>query len=151
MKAKLRKFKEEDAYAMELHKCFLSDPNIRERTVATFRSGVPILTICMPESDAPLAVVGGHKIFSRVAECWSLVDQAIEKHPFYYSKAMHRVVSLGFDFYELDRMQIAIRVDQLWAQKWAKWLGFELEGEMKSYGEALVSHYLFAKVRAHGG
>ncbi len=136
---------------MELHECFLSDQSVRSRTLFAFEAGHPIVTLCSPESDDPLACVGCNRIFSQVAECWTLLSKDVERYPFYYASAMKRISETAFVFYGLERMQISIKADQEWAHKWAKYLGFDFEGEMKSYGEELVDYFLFAKVRGQDG
>lgn len=151
MRANVRLFREDDAYDLELHECFLADQTVRIRTVNAAKAGAYIITLCGPESDAPMACLGGGQIFSGVFHAFALVGTDALEHPIYYAKATKEIIDSTFEKFSLNRMQIAIRADQGWGHRWAKYLGFQFEGTLRNYGEENKDHHMFAKVKNANG
>jgi len=133
---------------LDLHPCFEGDDGCRERCAAiAAQSQLGVAYTILDESGTPLAVAGGFFLYSKVLEIWTLVDKRMVERPKFYSHAIKFLLEHQFDMLQLDRMQVHLRADQPWTERWGKFLGFEIEGTLKKYGEEGVDYFRFAKVR----
>jgi hypothetical protein len=139
-------FRESDAHELNLLEAYEADYQVKERFVMQSRRGSFVKTITFPRSDSPLASVAGRHLFSKTMTVSALVDEEVSNFSVYYAKSMRQVIDWAFKAYALTRMQFFVRSDQVWGKRWAKFLGFEYEGTLKSYGEELFDHDLFARV-----
>ncbi len=93
-----------------------------------------------------IAIVGITIIWPGVAEVWSLLSEDIKKIPSYF----HRGILKGLNFYQqnlkIKRYQASVKKDYLDGLRWIKALGFEYEGEMKSFGPDGSDFFLFGRV-----
>lgn len=142
----IRAFKELDAHELNLLPVFgTNELHRRERFVDCVRAGCPAYTITFPESDSPLAVVGGRFVYQKVFRVWSLVDVEVEDFPIYYVKRLRKLIDLCFVEWQLARIEVVMRADQAWCDRWSEVLGFEKEALMKKYGDEAVDYFLFAR------
>lgn len=143
----IRGFRRMDAHEINLMEVFGNEKHARENFVDAAQRGCPAFTIVFPNSDSPLACFGGHMLYPGFMEGWALVDQEVERYSYYYAKRAKFLIHWFFDSHNLRRMQLFTRADQPWAQRWAYYLGFELEGRLRKYGEDGQDYFLFARVR----
>jgi hypothetical protein len=143
----IREFRATDPMELNLHKVFEhAEHRRRERFVDTVASGCPGFTICFPGTDNPMAVLSGRFVYPRVLRAFTLVDVEVENFTIYYVKQLRRAIEMCFSKWKVARMEVVMRADQAWCEKWAKLLGFEKEGVMRRYGDELCDYYLFARV-----
>ena len=143
-----RKYQVGDIDDLDLHECFDGDEGAKERCAAMATQTQVCLTYTiMDETGRPLAVAGGFFLYSKVMEIWVLVDKRMIQRPKFYAHAMKFLLEHQFDMLQVDRMQVILRADQPWADRWGTFLGFEKEAVLKKYGEESVDYLLFSKVR----
>lgn len=142
-----RPYKEGDIDFLDLLDVYDDDHNAKERCKNIAQAPFCQTYTILDETGMPLAVAGGFFMYSRVMEIWTLVDKRMKKKPKFYAHAMKFLVEHQFDMLRLERMQVIMRADQPWAKSWARFLGFELEGTLRKYGEENTDYYLFSKVR----
>jgi hypothetical protein len=142
----IREFRPDDVHALNLHSVFESgEHRRRERFIDSAKAGCPAYTICFPNTDNAMAVVSGRFIYDRVFRAFTLVDVEVEDFTIYYVKQLRKVIDRCFEIWSLVRMEVVMRADQAWCDKWAKLLRFEKEGVMKRYGDELCDYFLFAR------
>ena len=142
-----RQYQDGDIDILDLHECFDGDLNAKERCKAIATAPFCVTYTILDETGMPLAVAGGFFQYSKVMEIWTLVDKRMKKKPKFYAHAIKFLLEHQFDMLQLERMQVHLRADQPWAKAWGRYLGFELEGTLRKYGEENADYYLFAKVR----
>ena len=142
-----RAVRPDDIEGLDLMDCFQSDVNAKSRTMdCIFTYGFLAYSILDPQGHV-IAVMGATPLHRNSIEVWALVDKKAVKQSKYYSHATKFLIEHNFDMLNMVRMQVIIKADQKWADRWAKFLGFEREGVLRRYGEEAEDHVIYAKVR----
>ena len=100
---------------------------------------------CMID-DKIIASAGIKKIWNGVGEGWVLAKNEIYKYPITIAKAIKQNFDYVATSNNIKRVQTAVRADYGIGIRFAKWLGLQNEGLMKSYGMDGTDHYRFARI-----
>lgn len=80
-----------------------------------------------------------------MGECWMVSSTAFDKYKTIAIKTIRSFIDFQMLYY--NRLQMAVLVDFNEANVFAKWLGFEHEGLMKSYDVFKRDYNLYARVK----
>lgn len=75
--------------------------------------------------------------------CWAIVGENAGPH----FRAVHRAVSGFLAQTNIRRLEMVVKKGFPEAHRWARMLGFKMEGCMHAYSPAGDDYYLYAKVR----
>jgi len=75
---------------------------------------------------------------------WVYTTPLIEKHPIWFTKSIKNLLNAGTDLYKFERVQATVLKENVKAQKWIEYLGFEKEGLMRKFIGG--DHYLYARI-----
>ena len=93
-----------------------------------------------------VAIAGIYRLHGKVGQAWALFAPEALKHPI----ALTRAVASGLLWItaELgrDRVQLTVQDGHLAGHRFAKFLGFEVEGYLKRYGLNGEDHWMYARV-----
>lgn len=95
----------------------------------------------------PAAILGWYFVCPGVAQVWSFVSDEAKKAPIAFHKRVKELLEFVLATYEVQRIQISVRVGFKQGWKWASSLGFKCEGIMKHYGPDRSDYWLFARVQ----
>lgn len=141
----MRAYRDGDLDMITPHEGHKGDTTLKKR--AQVAAQMPHTCTVISPQGVPLFVCGGTLLFSRVAEVWAVVDKAVVEYPAYFCRAVKFLLEFYYDLYELQRMQMFVHSEMVWAAKWAGIFGFAYEGMLRNYGEDSKNYYLFSKVR----
>ncbi len=95
-----------------------------------------------------ISIVGLIPLNAGVAEVWTVPSERIKEVPLGYTRYVKALISAYSTFMNLHRLQMSVEEGFEMGLRWAKLLGFEVEGLMKKYGPDQKNHLLMG--RAHG-
>lgn len=81
----------------------------------------------------PAAVFGCVIMWNGVGEMWSIFSDISRRYPFAMTNAAITFCDICEILFHLHRLQITVKTSDSRAMKWAKYLGFIPEGNMKMY------------------
>lgn len=123
----------------------LENISLKEIHSGEIPKAVTTYALTILDKETPLAIFGGFFFVPGIIHFWGLVSDDVRKKPI----AFHKMVRHLLEFYENRdkprRMQIDVKADYLEGKKWAKSLGFELEGTMKNYGVNGEDFHLYGR------
>ena len=98
--------------------------------------------------DGEIVAMGGvHMLWGRVGEAWVMLGALAKSKP----RTVAKYADLMFDVIvhknNLARIQASIAVSDTKAVRFGKWMGFEMEGLMRSYGPDGSDYYRMARVQ----
>jgi hypothetical protein len=129
-------FQPEHIEQIELKPCHRTE--LKDKTVTTY-------AITFLKEDRPIAIFGGYCPLEGVMQFWGMVSDGVRECPVAFHKTCKSFLEFYQSKYTLRRMQINVRVDYPEGYRWAKALGFELEGVMKKYGPDGTDYALFGR------
>ena len=94
-----------------------------------------------------VAIFGLRFQWDRVAELWMLPGVGIENDPISVTRGARKILDNVIQEYDIMRLQIAVRVQNVTAYKFAKALYFEQEALMRCYGPELADYYLMSRLQ----
>jgi hypothetical protein len=94
----------------------------------------------------PMLSFGFDVKWTGVAEAWMFTGKVGREHGIILSRGARRVFDKIGPALDLRRMQIVVSVDRSDAVNWARFLKFEEEGRLKSYGPEGADYLMFARV-----
>jgi hypothetical protein len=94
----------------------------------------------------PAAVFGSLALFYGVEEMWLMLGANGRKHAKTLTRVAHGFVDFRMKAGGLHRLQMTVRCRDLKAVRWAKSLGFEIEGLMRKYGTDGSDFFMMSKV-----
>ena len=149
----IRSAKVEDVDLIDPHEAFLQDKNVAERVKnCVLDKGQCKSFTILNKYGMPIAIIGGVYIFEKVVHVWGYTDKSIvndNKQAFCYGvKSLSEWVLKNTG---VERIQITVRSDMPWADRFAKFLGFKKEGVLVKYGEDLIDHNIYARVKEYAG
>jgi RimJ/RimL family protein N-acetyltransferase len=97
-------------------------------------------------NDKVIAAAGMKRIWGNVAEGWFIAKNDVWNYPITIAKAVKQNIDYLATSNNIKRLQTAVRTDFGIGIRFAKWLGFNNEGLMKSYGFDGSDHYRFARI-----
>lgn len=97
----------------------------------------------------PVAMFGCIKIWTGVGEMWSIISDDARRYPKQLTLVAGAFSDIVTQSLSLHRLQITVRSDEPRALRWAKYLGFEIEGLMRKYSPDGTDTYILARVN-HG-
>jgi RimJ/RimL family protein N-acetyltransferase len=97
-------------------------------------------------NDKVIAAAGMKRIWGNVAEGWFIAKNDVWNYPITIAKAVKQNIDYLATSNNIKRLQTAVRADFGIGIRFAKWLGFNNEGLMKSYGFDGADHYRFARI-----
>jgi RimJ/RimL family protein N-acetyltransferase len=97
-------------------------------------------------NDKVIAAAGMKRIWGNVAEGWFIAKNDVWNYPITIAKAVKQNIDYLATSNNIKRLQTAVRSDFGIGIRFAKWLGFNNEGLMKSYGFDGSDHYRFARI-----
>jgi len=93
----------------------------------------------------PVACFGSVRIWSGVEEMWLLMEERGRE----YAKSLTRAAIAYRDFRvisgNLHRLQITVRCEDMRAVRWARAIGFTIDGMMMKYGPDGSDYYLMSR------
>lgn len=93
----------------------------------------------------PVCCFGLWQLWDGVAEAWMLPDEEIDKYAISVTRGARRVLDKAIQDIGIRRLQIAVRVQNDTAYKFAEALYFKTECVMKHYGPEGADYYLMAR------
>jgi RimJ/RimL family protein N-acetyltransferase len=97
-------------------------------------------------NDKVIAAAGMKRIWGNVAEGWFIAKNDVWNYPITIAKAVKQNIDYLATSNNIKRLQTAVRTDFGIGIRFAKWLGFNNEGLMKSYGFDGSDHYRMARI-----
>ena len=97
-------------------------------------------------NDKPIAAGGVFTLWDGVAEGWVLATKDIYKYPIFCAKHIKNRTEMLIKNNKIKRLQTSVKVDCEMAIRFAKWLGLNPEGVMKSYGPDGADFIRFARI-----
>jgi RimJ/RimL family protein N-acetyltransferase len=97
-------------------------------------------------NDKVIAAAGMKRIWGDVAEGWFIAKNDVWNYPITIAKAVKQNIDYLATSNNIKRLQTAVRADFGIGIRFAKWLGFNNEGLMKSYGFDGSDHYRMARI-----
>jgi RimJ/RimL family protein N-acetyltransferase len=97
-------------------------------------------------NDKVIAAAGMKRIWGNVAEGWFIAKNDVWNYPITIAKAVKQNIDYLATSNNIKRLQTAVRADFGIGIRFAKWLGFNNEGLMKSYGFDGTDHYRMARI-----
>jgi RimJ/RimL family protein N-acetyltransferase len=97
-------------------------------------------------NDKVIAAAGMKRIWGNVAEGWFIAKNDVWNYPITIAKAVKQNIDYLATSNNIKRLQTAVRADFGIGIRFAKWLGFNNEGLMKSYGFDGSDHYRMARI-----
>jgi hypothetical protein len=82
-----------------------------------------------------------------VAEGWIWALDSVSKLPLEVHLLVRRGMRLLEDWYDIKRLSVEVREDNVRGQRWVRALGFKYECHMKKRGPDGETHMLYARVR----
>ncbi len=129
----------------------------REMLLSVIEQGGEVLSDNIPDADLthsvavlvdgrPIAIGAIHTIWDRVGEAWTvLLGESLTTYK--TSTAKHIRRHLDEHMKDFGRVQMFGRVDNPSMLSWAKFLGFEVNGELENFGPGGEGDYwLFGRV-----
>lgn len=97
--------------------------------------------------DGEIMAVGGASImWNGVGEAWYVVGSEGLKKPFIIAKYAGYMLDFLQEENNLHRLQASVAQTDLVANKFANWLGFTVEGVMRSYGPDKTDYVRYARL-----
>ena len=97
-------------------------------------------------NDKPIAAGGVFTLWDGVAEGWVLATKDIYKYPIFCAKHIKKRTEMLIKNNNIKRLQTSVKADCEMAIRFAKWLGLNPEGVMKSYGPDGADFIRFARI-----
>ena len=94
----------------------------------------------------PVAIFGCIMLWPNVAELWSIISDDARRYPKQLTLVGKAFCDIAAQSLSLHRLQITVRLDEPRALRWAKYLGFEVEGMMRKYTPDGMDSYILARV-----
>lgn len=145
----VREYTPGDEIGILPHTAYTLTAASKQAIKGAFESGYAKLCTILDPSGRPMGIVGMYVLSPGVGEFWSLSDVGILRYRKLYCKSLKWLISKVSEAYKLDRAQFFVQVNQKWAERWAKFLGFKKEAILRKYVNR-QDHYLFAWVREDG-
>jgi len=145
----IRQYIEGDEEKILPHTAFTFSSGSKQAIRAAYKSGYARLWSITNLDGAVLGIAGMYLSSPGVGDFWSLSDISVLKHRKIYAKSMRWLIGKVIEAYKLDRAQFFIRTDQVWAERWAEFLGFQKEAVLRKYADR-QDHFVFAWVREDG-
>jgi hypothetical protein len=95
--------------------------------------------------ETVLAIFGGFPFGAGILQGWSLLSKHICPNKIRFHKQAKIFVPYVMEKLAVRRLQVSVRTDNDRAFRWAKSLGFQCEGVMRSYGPNGEAYWLFAR------
>ncbi len=93
----------------------------------------------------PVAVFGVIPLWPHVAELWSIISAPARRLPKQLTMVGAAFCDIAAQSLRLHRLQITVRSDEERSLRWARHLGFEVEGLMRRYTPDGVDAYIMAR------
>lgn len=93
----------------------------------------------------PAACFGSVKIWDGVEEMWLLIDDRARKMAKTLTKSAIEFVDFRAIAGNLHRLQITVRCEDMRAVRWARAIGFSIDGMMMKYGPDGSDYYLMSR------
>lgn len=96
----------------------------------------------------PLIIVGVNYMHSGVGELWAVPSVNISKYPKSTVQITKTLIEGGL-FHEKQMRRLFFYIKNSWIRghKWARYLGFNLEGIAQAYNEKYEDYAIYAKIR----
>lgn len=93
----------------------------------------------------PAAIVGSIPLWSGVEEMWLHIEERMRKFPVFMTKAAIEYRDYRVIAGNLHRLQITVRCSDMRAVRWARHIGFNIDGMMMKYGPDGSDFYLMSR------
>lgn len=145
----IREYTPGDEKGVLPHNTYSLSPASKDEIRRAYESGYAKMATILDPHNHPLGVVGMYLPSPGVGEFWSLSDVSILRFRKLYGKSMRWIIERVKHAYKLERAQFFVRADEIWAERWAEFLGFKKEAILRKYKNG-QDHYIFAWVREDG-
>lgn len=98
------------------------------------------------QSPIVLGVCGAIKQWDGFATFWSILDEKSTRYPIATSKILFDLIDLVRRQFALRRVSFTVRSDYTEGHRFARHLGFECEGIMRSYLHDGADAHLYARI-----
>lgn len=99
---------------------------------------------------SPRCCFGIRPVYKTVGEAWLIVDKDIADHTISVVRFARKIFATFLDDGGFHRIQAGVMADNDTALRFAKTLGFEVEGIMRNYGSPGASCFLMSRISDHG-
>ena len=123
---------------------FSSEDGLDDRFVSIYHSPGSIMFSLFHNSKC-IGVLGGAFVWGGVMHVFTLLSEDVRECPIEFHKKVKDIIDKSFEHLNLHRMQMEVRVGYFEGSRWAKSLGFSVEGVMKMYGVDQQDYYLFGR------
>ena len=115
--------------------------NIADRLAEQAAAGIAVTVL---KNKHPIAIWGSYQLWNGVEEAWLITEEVTRSYAVSLCKVAKLYFSLRFQEASLHRLQITVRCEDNRAVRWAKWLGFQVEGTMRGYYPDQSDAYLMS-------
>jgi hypothetical protein len=99
------------------------------------------------EEDGAIVWASGVLLhYPGMGECWALTTPLIHKYPKTVARVVRKILFEIIINNKLFRVQVTCKAKDKRAVKFLKFLGFEIEGLMRSYGPDRSDHFMMGRV-----
>ncbi len=94
----------------------------------------------------PLCAVGIANRRGGLGEAWAVIDKHRRRqYPLLLTRAVRDVIDIGVQSLGLSELHLFVQFSQVNAMKWAKALGFKLQGELVFYEHPKRNHFIYSR------
>jgi RimJ/RimL family protein N-acetyltransferase len=141
---------------LPFHEAHLMSLNVTNESSQVLSKFVPVQQMIKAQADLgraftvilhgkPAAVVGSVKLWNGVEEMWLHVEERMRNFPVYMTKAAIEYIDFTVIAGNLHRLQITVRCADMRAVRWARCIGFTIDGMMMRYGPDGSDYYLMSR------
>ncbi len=141
-------YKKGDAYEIEPMPELFSPVAYMKATHDVVAQNANTYAMTMRNGQKIIAIVGFTNMFPGVMEVWSLLAEDIKLLPFTTAKFARRLIEYFRRQFHVRRFQMSVINEFDTGHRWARFLGFKLEGIMEKYGPDGKDHALYGRVYA---
>lgn len=116
-----------------------------EAIILHYRKAGPAWSVMV--GDECIAIGGVYLLWQGVGEGWIFSTPAVERHAKHFASTVSMAIEEATLAHGLHRMQMACRLNDRRACRFAEWLGFRAEGVMLRYGIDGADFVRYAWVR----
>jgi len=111
-----------------------------------YHAAGPAWTV-LDNAGAPLACGGVVRFWPGVGECWCWAGAGVDLAAVAFARLARRIVESLAREHGFHRLQAHVRADDERANRFARHLGFTLEGSCPGFGPDQSTHHLYGRFR----
>ena len=145
---KLYPYREGDIHQItEPRDCFSVDPNLYYRMEQLCMAPTSMAHTIRTDDGEALAVFGLHKYWEGVGEVYGVISKLSSLCPIPFARLARVTLNHYMKEHRMHRVQAWVRYGFDDERRFAKLLGFEIEGLMRKFGPEKDDYYMCARVK----